>query len=297
MRVHKFGILLARSLLSMFLFSLIFISITDFNSDAVLGGLFGDIFEYADAQAQNHATGQLEEICDDFLIGNKKDLPEVRKICENQELIDQMEQNCFTYYGLRAKKETERNPDLEESCLGIMAGQFRAQCESITSVQEINVSSFASVCETHRNNLISDRDFFQNFILASVPFQKSLPVNQFIIPIALIVLTLIGILLLLHKERNSQLMFTLGRVIFNVGMIAMAAFLVVFIFNQVRPPDTTFILEAIGAEPSQDFVKRALPLLFPLVIARIFTMNFLIIGGILAFVGLMIKIKFKKGKI
>lgn len=297
MKKRELGIMLIRFLLSSFIFGLIFISITDLNIETTLYGLFGDIFEFSNAEGKQNAVQNLGLICEGFQ-NQKNSFYQLRDVCDEEKLAE-LKSDCNEYYELRKKNEIELNEELEESCAIVLSSEIDMMCEKKDTIIYMNATKLEGICEQHSADKINDREFFQQFMI-SVTKLPDINVTKYkglIIPLAFVIAFLLGLLYLLHKDNYGLLLHNVGRMLLNLGIMLVLAFTIFHFYGIISPADTTSILGSItGSDQSRGTVQEAFPILIPLVLARLFNIKYLIVGGSLLLVGITTVIIFRKKK-
>jgi hypothetical protein len=299
MRKRRLGTIIVRSLISTCLFALLFISVAELNTKTLIGGLFEDIFEYSDSASKTIAIEKLDSACDSILYQDSSIL-QIKELCENQGALKEIEDNCNKYYLLRETNEVKYNKDLEKTCQRVLSGQIREQCKSSGSIPTLDIDYLSTRCELHKNNLISNKEFFSSFMLSisQVPELTISKINNTLLAtlLCVIIILLTPLLFLLHKKNLHNFLFSIGRIIFNIGVMIIIIFSVLFIYKTFVQPDTSFILQSISNTPNSNMFREAVILLIPFIFARIFNELFFITGIIMVVVGLTVKLVSKRLK-
>jgi len=284
MRIKKFFAIITRSLLSVFLFGLLLVSLTDFNFQNVLKGLFEDVYTYADAGSRQYSMDILDDTCTVLLQGR---LDEFRELCNNKQMFDRINDQCLEYYNLRSQEKIEVDLQVEETCRQVTSGDFEKTCTKTIK----DSAALGALCEQHKNGIIGDRDFFSNFMLGTAPFPESVfSPSTLILPLALVCFALAAILLMLLSPK--EWLWNLGRILFHLGVLSVIMYSVITLYISFSPPDTSFVLNFL-MNPGQNLIADTILVLLPLVLARMISVSYLYLGIIAIVMGLALKYIFK----
>ena len=297
MGIRKRGIVLTRSLLSFFIFSLIFTSLVDLNIKSTMENLFGDIYHFSDEETKNDTLNNLDLICRTTAKGEGQDsLVRLKEICSDKEVLRQVKENCNSYYELRKEGQVEVMKDLEKSCSDLLLGDMDARCDEINKQPDVNLTNIGNMCQDYNEGDIEDKRLFTGIMMTAIelPEMDKFESKGFAVKISIIVLALMFLLFILYKEHISELLFSLGKIFINLGIVLIIIFSLFYLYNAFFPPDTTFILKAFSTSPDSGIIKKALPVLVPLILGKVFDIRFLWVGMALLFSGVFLKIIFKK---
>jgi len=276
--------------------------LVDFSTEKAVSDIIEDVYSYADTPSQNKIIGKLEKSCS-AILSTDDSFATIMDICKDNDTLSKIRENCDIYYGMRADNRIQVNNDLEESCRTVLSGDIEKSCEKLKDAPEINSTHLAVLCEEHENDIITDKEFFKSFAMQNtyVPESKvdSFFANKMIIlPLSIFAACLLVLLFILHKENFNGLNFSIGRILFNLGIMLLLASSTLYLYNLIRNPDTSIILGSMtDIESSPGMIGAALPILIPLILSRIFTTPLIVIGIIFLFSGITLKVIFKSGRI
>lgn len=232
-------------------------------------GVFGDVFEYANPDAQKQVAAKLAETCSS--LSQEQDAIAISQICANKSLLDSMGENCENY---RAFKERGIRVDNEgqvmKTCELLESGEIERTCDESGGKNSLlqDFSKIGTLCKDYKSGKIDDKDFF--FGVIGSPFegnQTKLPDagafknyylainylnnNKIIYFIALAILA--AILYLLIRDARSFLA-TLSGISLSLGILIMLPYFAVLAYDKFVGIDTTSLLEvflqnAVGIDP------------------------------------------------
>ncbi|MBD3164870.1 hypothetical protein GF323_06760 [Candidatus Woesearchaeota archaeon] len=298
MRKRKLAIILVRSFISMFIFSLIFISFVDFSTEETMRNLFQDIYVYSDNDIKEGTIENLDIIAVS-LIEKNEEIKKFGEICRDKKAMDELKKNCENYYELRASGRMPARESLQESCRQVLAGDIEKRCREISELPEINITLLDELYEKHNRGEISDSMYFTEFVFSAtgnIPEMQELEfdVKKYIIPVSIILVLLLALLFMLHKESFSRLLFSIGKILFNLGMLITIISMVLYIYTEYTPPDTSPMLKSFSDNTMPSAIQNSVHILVPLVLANLFSIKIMTIGLIMLISGIILKVLFGK---
>jgi len=251
----------------------------DFNLENSLKFLYEDIYVYASPIAQHSALNNLNEVCQNELEQGSYSISEFQKLCENEEELKRLVTTCQTLKGTQ----------IDEGCEKILSGELILECEGLKQLNPVNMSELTIICQKYIDNEISEPEFFSGFLLSLTAIPVIIPVKNILLPLITICVFLMGVLFMLHGD-NRAFTFSIGRILFNIGMHMLIFIGLLYGVKALVPLDTSYLMLSMGGSlPTEGSIQESLPILVPLILFRLFDFKFLIIGLILILVGLLVK--------
>ena len=286
MGLNKFLRRFTRFLLSMILFSIIFIALTDLSLKNNLGYLYDDIYDLADNDAQTNAVTKIRGVCDGLMSDRTDYFVQLRDICNNESKMDEFLENCEEYAILLQTDWTLKNEEVEKSCAIVK----QLDCSDANNILYYNSSRLSATCELQTTGALDDKQFFTDFMLGTVNLPKinSERAHDLLIPLIGLAAFILVIYFLLHKHDNEELISGICRMCLRIGILLVIVYSIFFIWMNYFTPDTSNVLLTItGDNYSSNVLKEGFLVLMPIVLSNFFTNKFLITGIIFIVAAIM----------
>lgn len=284
---------LIRSLISAFLFSIIFLSIVDFDAKETINTAFSEIYNHANKETQTDTLVYLSDFCNSML-SNQESAFLFQELCVDQEKRKEVEKNCNDFYLSGIK-----DPEVEKSCNLVMSGELDEICAQTKGKLEIDKQGIKQICTDHKNNEITDNQFFVNMMTHNIkdPGQNIMSLytpDTYLIPIIITLLILIALFIfLLHKEIPS-LIANFGKILITISILMIISFIIPNYFEFFFPLDTSNLLHSLTHSTDPQIMFKSLPVIFLLITKYVFTITFFIIGILLLTLGILFRVYAKK---
>ncbi len=297
MRIRKLAISAVRSLLSIILFSLILTATTDISQQDAIGSLFGQIYDFADGKSKQEMLASFGVICENVLDDKTEQIVQFKELCQDDDARAKVLENCDKYNTMLQTGQIEPDLNLEEICRPDFFRTLEENCKILEQEPDLEMKGIGNSCEQHKNKIISDKEFFQQIInnLPDLPQLKVHPSSSALLFLSIIAVVLILILLVLHQADANGFFFTIGRILFNLGILFAITFIFLYAYTQTASIDTSPILNAMLNPDAGNAIEQAVPsvvAVVPFIMWEFFSTIHFIVAGLLIIIGLAIKIIF-----
>ncbi len=297
--IKKFFISIIKSLIVLIIFALIFSGASSGVPQSI-NNIFSGIYDYASPDARKQVIGNLEENCNS--LGQEGDSVTLQQLCSNRTMLESMKDNCKSYNSMKEYGMADNEKGMTDACEQIESKDFEKACEALKGKRVLSpdFAGLKTLCEGHKSNKTSDKDFFTGFVGNSFGSSTSslgaldgynnlnlfLNNNKYIYWSILLVL-LIALYFLIPDAKIF--IATLTDMLFGVGVLILLPYFLISMYDKLYGIDTSSILSGLfggfnGLDP------RSLISIMIVAFLQMYNKFIVILGSVMLAIGIIGKI-------
>lgn len=269
--------------------------------DELVPGIMGDIYHFADSGTREKVDVFIMDQCS-TLRSNPVDsalLSQLTLVCNDPQKMAELEATC-------------KNPpeNMVGTCVNVNNGYFKTQCQRLITKEKkteflSQASDIHAICNTLERENIRGQEAFSMVAAGFVPKDDEvldlLPSWQATLfrftnmqgELTLYFIMVLGGLLAMLYLLDSKLLHFghhIGLIMVKIGLFFFVPPLILSVYMDMHPPDTSWILDTVLGEssglPPNMMMKQAFKDLAPLTIVHLVPNGFIVASGLIASLGI-----------